>query len=71
MSLSLCEEEVKSVHWVPLRYLLNPQNYRFKKKALDTISRGYFEIDYEDIRIWGVTAGILYGLYQTLARHIR
>ncbi|BFM48966.1 CoA pyrophosphatase [Marinomonas sp. THO17] len=67
--LSLCEEEVKSVHWVPLRHLLTPQNYQFKQRKLDSVSRGYFEIYYGDIRIWGVTAGILYGLYQTLARH--
>jgi hypothetical protein len=69
--LSLCEDEVKCVHWVPLRHLLTPQNYRFKQKKLDTNSRGYFEIEYEEIRIWGVTAGILFGLYQTLAKHIR
>lgn len=69
--LSLCEDEVKSVHWVPLRYLLTPQNYRFQKNKIDPLSLGFFEIDYQDIRIWGVTAGILYGLYQTLARHIR
>lgn len=69
--LSLCEEEVKSVHWVPLNYLLNPQNYRFRTKQLDKRSRGYFEIKYQDIHIWGVTAGILFGLYQTLANHIK
>ncbi len=69
--LSLCEDEVKCVHWVPLRYLLTPQNYRFKKRKLDPMSNGYFEVEYEGIRIWGVTAGILFGFYQTLARHIR
>lgn len=68
--LSLCEDEVKSVHWVPLSYLLTPENYQFKKKKLDPTSSGYFEIQYQDIRIWGVTAGILFGLYQTLAKHL-
>ncbi|MBJ7553702.1 NUDIX hydrolase [Marinomonas spartinae] len=67
--MSLCEDEVKSVHWVPLSHLLTPSNYRFRKKKLGNVSRGYFEIDYQDIRIWGVTAGILYGLYETLAQY--
>ncbi|MBJ7539109.1 NUDIX hydrolase [Marinomonas transparens] len=69
--LSLCEEEVKSVHWVPLKHLLDPRNYRFKETKLNKATRGYFEVEYQDIRIWGVTAGILFGLYQTLAKHIR
>ncbi|MEL0612690.1 CoA pyrophosphatase [Marinomonas arenicola] len=69
--MSLCEDEVKSVHWVPLDYLLDPSNYQFKTKQLGTVARGYFEINYQGIRIWGVTAGILYGLYQTLSNHIR
>lgn len=69
--MSLCEEEVESVHWIPLNFLLDPNNYRFKTKKIGTVTCGYFEITYQDIHIWGVTAGILYGLYQTLSDHIR
>ncbi|GAB3484627.1 NUDIX hydrolase [Marinomonas epiphytica] len=67
--LSLCEEEVKCVHWVPLDHLLDPSNYQFKTKQVDTRSRGFFEVHYQGIRIWGVTAGILYGLYEQIANH--
>ncbi|TDO98741.1 NUDIX hydrolase [Marinomonas balearica] len=66
--LSLSKDEVESVHWVPLAYLLNPANYRYKEKKIGGLTRGYFEVEYNKIRIWGVTAGILHGLYHTL-RH--
>lgn len=69
--MSLCEDEVESVHWVPLDYLLDPSNYRFKTKKLGKVTRGFFEVTYQDIRIWGVTAGILFGLYQTLSDYKR
>lgn len=65
--MSLCEDEVKSVHWVPLNYLLTPQNYQFRTRKVGNVARHFFEINYEGIRIWGVTAGILFGFYQTLA----
>ncbi|WCN10251.1 NUDIX hydrolase [Marinomonas mediterranea] len=64
--LSLSKDEVESVHWVPLSYLLDPRNYRYKEKKIGSITRGYFEVEYKKIRIWGVTAGILHGLYHTL-----
>lgn len=69
--LRLCEDEVHSVHWIPLRYLLTPQNYCFTEKKVGAITRSFLEIEYEEVRIWGVTAGILYGLYQTLADNTR
>jgi 8-oxo-dGTP pyrophosphatase MutT (NUDIX family) len=65
--LSLCYDEVDAVHWVPLNYLMTPANYRFQQRNLANIRRGFFEIHYGDITIWGVTAGILYGLYQSIA----
>ncbi|MCB5161339.1 NUDIX hydrolase [Marinomonas algarum] len=68
--LCLCEDEVHSVHWIPLRYLLTPSNYCFTEKKVGAITRSFLEIEYHGIRIWGVTAGILYGFYQTLAEHI-
>lgn len=64
--LTLCDDEVESVHWVPLDFLLTPSNYRFQERRQSNTRRGYFEIDYQDITIWGVTAGILYGLYQII-----
>lgn len=62
----ICYEEVQSVHWVPLNYLLNPANFRFTERVIDNKRRGFFEVQYQDLHIWGVTAGILYGLYTAL-----
>ncbi len=62
----ICYEEVESVHWVPLNYLLDPQNFEFKEQVIEGTHRTFFEIRYQDLHIWGVTAGIFYGLYKTL-----
>ena len=64
--IMICYDEVESAYWVPLDYLLNPQNFSFEHRELANKTRGFFEIDYENIHIWGVTAGILYCLYQAL-----
>ncbi|MCZ2722888.1 CoA pyrophosphatase [Marinomonas sp. 15G1-11] len=68
--MTLALDEVESAHWVPLDYLLTPTNYKFTRRNLSDIHTGYFEIQYQDITIWGVTAGILYELYQALDSHI-
>lgn len=65
--LVLCQEEVEAVYWIPLDYLLTPAHYRFQERMLGQQKRGYFEVEYENVRIWGVTAGIFYGLYNALA----
>ena len=67
--LSLCEEEVEQAHWVPLHHLLDPRNFRYVEREIGNVKRGYFEILYGDLRIWGVTAGIIYGLYQAIENH--
>ncbi|RDL43930.1 CoA pyrophosphatase [Marinomonas piezotolerans] len=69
--LSLSEAEVESVHWVPLYHLLDPNNFKYIERTIGKITRGYFEIHYEDLRIWGVTAGIIFGLYQAIENHSR
>lgn len=70
-TLILSRDEVESTHWVPLDYLLTPTNYSFTRKNLSDIHTGYFEVKYQDITIWGLTAGILYGLYKALDSQIR
>lgn len=69
--LSLSEDEVECVHWVPLNHLLNPQNFHYIEREIGNQIRGYFEITYNGLRIWGVTAGIIYGLYQAIENHSR
>lgn len=62
----ICYDEVESIHWVPLNYLLDPSNFRFTEKTINNKRRGFFEINYQELHIWGVTAGIIYGLYTAL-----
>ncbi|KJZ14454.1 MAG: CoA pyrophosphatase [Marinomonas sp.] len=64
--IMICYDEVESAYWVPLDYLLNPKNFKFEHRILADKPRGFFEVTYENIHIWGVTAGILYCLYQAL-----
>jgi len=64
--MMICYDEVESAHWVPLNYLLDPKNFEFKQKVIENTHRTFFEIRYQDLHIWGVTAGIFYGLYKTL-----
>lgn len=65
--LMLCYDEVESIHWVPLTYMLDPKNFNFKQKIIDGALRDFFEIHYQDLHIWGLTAAIFYGLYQALS----
>ncbi|WP_067214724.1 NUDIX hydrolase [Marinomonas gallaica] len=67
--LSLSEEEVEQVHWVPLNHLLDPSNFSYVEREIGNLKRGYFEISYHGLRIWGVTAGIISGLYQAIENH--
>ncbi|SBS26445.1 putative Nudix hydrolase NudL [Marinomonas aquimarina] len=69
--LSISEDEVERIHWVPLNHLLNPQNFSYVEREIGNLKRGYFEIDYHGLRIWGVTAGIIFGLYQAIENHSR
>lgn len=69
--LSLSIAEVERVHWVPLNHLLDPQNFRYVEREIGNMKRSYFEIVYHDLRIWGVTAGIIFGLYQAIENHSR
>ncbi|MBM6549668.1 NUDIX hydrolase [Marinomonas ostreistagni] len=69
--LSLSVDEVDSVHWVPLQHLLDPRNFRYVEREIGALKRGFFEIHFEGLRIWGVTAGIIFGLYQAIENHSR
>lgn len=58
--------EVASVFEVPLEFLMNPRNHHAKKAMYMGKQRQYFEMPYKQYRIWGVTAGIIRSLYETL-----
>ena len=60
------EKEVASVFEVPLEFLMNPCNHHKKQAMYKDKLRHYYEMPYEKYRIWGVTAGIIRSLYETL-----
>ncbi|WP_316860328.1 CoA pyrophosphatase [uncultured Cohaesibacter sp.] len=58
--------EVENIFEVPLRFLMDPGNHQRKVGEWRGKRREYFAMPYEDHYIWGVTAGILHNLYETV-----
>ncbi|UVO51825.1 CoA pyrophosphatase [Sphingomonas sp. SUN019] len=61
------EAEVASVFEVPLDYLLDPANHVAASAMWEGRERRYFEIPWQDRRIWGATAGMIVNLSRRLA----
>ncbi len=60
------EGEVASVFEVPLSFLLDPSNHRQRTVEWQGEQRTYWEMTWEDRRIWGATAGMIVNLMQRL-----
>ncbi len=60
------EGEVAEVFEVPLAFLLDPANHAHKSGEWQGIQRRFYEIQWQDRRIWGATAGILVSLASRL-----
>lgn len=60
--LKLNPAEVDEAFEVPLRFLMDLANHQKHSRDWEGITRYYFEIPFEQRRIWGVTAGILRNL---------
>lgn len=60
------ETEVASVFEVPLSFLLNPANHREGRGVWQGSERRFFEINWQDRRIWGATAAICVNLSRRL-----
>ena len=61
-----CPTEVAAVFETPLDFLMNPDNHRSARTTYRGKSRSYYEMPHGGFRIWGVTAGIIRSLYETL-----
>lgn len=61
------EAEVAAVFEVPLAFLLDPANHREALVQWEGRERRYYEIFWEDRRIWGATAAIIVNLSRRLA----
>jgi len=62
----LQSEEVVSLIRVPLKYLLDIDNYRLVPITFNNESVKVVEIIYQKHRIWGATAGMLLHFYESL-----
>lgn len=58
--------EVAAVFETPLEFLMNPANHQTGEAFYKGRHRTYYEMPHNGYRIWGVTAGIIRRLYQTL-----
>ena len=64
--LHLNPEEVDAAFEVPLRFLMDPANHALGSRLWGEREWVYYDMPYEDRRIWGVTAGIIRMLYERL-----
>lgn len=66
MALALNPEEVDEIFEVPLAFLMDPANHRKQSRTWQGKPRYFYEMPYGHRRIWGVTAGIIRSLYETV-----
>ncbi|WP_156818850.1 CoA pyrophosphatase [Sphingomonas sp. Mn802worker] len=60
------EGEVASVFEVPLDFLLDAANHRHRTVDVQGVSRSFWEMTWEDQRVWGATAGMIVNLARRL-----
>ena len=61
------DEEVAAIFEVPLAFLLDPANHQQNMLTFQGQERRYYEIFWEDRRIWGATAAMIVNLSRRLA----
>jgi 8-oxo-dGTP pyrophosphatase MutT (NUDIX family) len=64
--LTLNPDEVDEAFEVPLQFLMDLANHQRRSRDWEGITRYYFEIPFEQRKIWGVTAGILRNLSEKI-----
>jgi 8-oxo-dGTP pyrophosphatase MutT (NUDIX family) len=59
-------EEVADVFEVPLAFLMDPANHRRATRVFYGKERAFYEIPFGERYIWGVSAGIIRGLWERI-----
>ncbi|MCP4185447.1 MAG: CoA pyrophosphatase [Hyphomicrobiales bacterium] len=59
-------DEVEYIFEVPLDFLMDPDNHIIGSIMFENIERYYYEMLWDDQRIWGVTAGIVRLFYNRI-----
>jgi len=67
-SLVLNPDEVDAAFEVPLAFLMTEENHRRGSREFEGVRYHFYEMPYDEHYIWGVTAGIVRGLYERLYR---
>jgi 8-oxo-dGTP pyrophosphatase MutT (NUDIX family) len=67
-TLRLNPSEVADTFEVPLEFLMDPAHHELHSREWKGRLRRYYAIPYGDRYIWGVTAGIVRNLYETITR---
>lgn len=62
LDLSPHEPEVADLFEVPLSFLIDPANHRRMTAEFQGATRHYWQIDWQDRRIWGATAAMIVNL---------
>jgi 8-oxo-dGTP pyrophosphatase MutT (NUDIX family) len=63
-SLTINAEEVVDAFEVPLSFLMTPDNHRTGSRIFKGSPRYFYEMPFKERYIWGITAGIIRGLYE-------
>lgn len=61
-------DEVAEIFTLPVQHLISPENWHQTHIAIGNDDFRYWEIPFENHRIWGATAGMLHALRPCLAR---
>ncbi len=64
--LALNPQEVQEAFEVPLAFLMDPQNHHRGSRIFAGRERHFYEMPFEGRYIWGITAGIVRGLYERM-----
>jgi 8-oxo-dGTP pyrophosphatase MutT (NUDIX family) len=66
VQLTANADEVEQIFEVPLTYLLDPENHKQQNVDWNGQARHYYEITWENHRIWGATAAMIVNLSRRL-----
>ncbi|MBT8145145.1 MAG: CoA pyrophosphatase, partial [Gammaproteobacteria bacterium] len=64
--LTLDANEVDDAFTVPLEFLFNPERHQLRRKRIMGLEVPIYEIWWQERRIWGATAAMLVGFYNTI-----
>ncbi|MEW4468357.1 CoA pyrophosphatase [Parasphingorhabdus sp. JC815] len=66
LPLVSCPEEVDDWFEAPLDFIFDPKNHHAHVTEWRGVEREYYEINWQNRRIWGITAGIIVNLSKRL-----